>query len=59
MDPSSRAPRLAQVLAWAESGAIRPYVSRAFPLADFKAAMRAKWSGEVIGMCVLHPGSRG
>jgi NADPH2:quinone reductase len=57
MDPSSRAPRLNQVLAWAESGAIRPYVSHVFPLADFKAAMRAKWSGEVIGMCVLHPRS--
>ncbi len=59
MDPSSRAPRLAQVLAWAESGAIRPYVSHAFPLTDFKAAMRAKWSGEVIGGCVLHPRGQG
>ncbi|MEP7121294.1 MAG: NADPH:quinone oxidoreductase family protein [Byssovorax sp.] len=54
-DPSSRAPRLAQVLAWAESGAIRPHVSHTFPLAEFKEAMRAKWSGEVIGGCVLHP----
>jgi NADPH2:quinone reductase len=54
-DPSSRAPRLAQVLAWAESGQIRPHVSHTFPLAEFKAAMRAKWSGEVIGGCVLHP----
>jgi NADPH2:quinone reductase len=55
MDPSSRAPRLAQVLAWAETGAIRPFVSHVFPLADFKAALRAKWSGEVTGGCVLHP----
>ena len=54
-DPSSRAPRLAQVLAWAESGQIRPHVSHTFPLDEFKAAMRAKWSGEVIGGCVLHP----
>jgi len=54
-DPSSRAPRLAQVLAWAESGQIRPYVSHTFPLAEFKAALRAKWDGEVIGGCVLHP----
>ncbi len=55
MDPSSRPPRLAQVLAWAESGALRPRVSHAFPLSEFKAAMRAKWSGEVVGLCVLHP----
>ena len=54
-DPSSRAPRLAQVLAWAESGQIRPHVSHTFPLAEFKAAMRAKWNGEIIGGCVLHP----
>jgi NADPH2:quinone reductase len=54
-DPSLRAPRLAQVLRWAEAGQIRPYVSHAFPLAEFKAAMRAKWSGEVIGGCVVHP----
>jgi NADPH2:quinone reductase len=55
MNPASRAPRLAQVLSWAESGAIRPYVSHAFPLADFKDAMRAKWNGEVTGGCVLRP----
>jgi NADPH2:quinone reductase len=54
-DPSLRAPRLAQVLRWAEAGQIRPYVSHAFPLSEFKAAMRAKWSGEVIGGCVVHP----
>jgi NADPH2:quinone reductase len=54
-DPSLRAPRLAQVLAWAEAGEIRPHVSHVFPLAEFKTAMRAKWSGEVIGGCVLHP----
>jgi NADPH2:quinone reductase len=54
-DPSLRPPRLAQVLAWAETGAIRPHVSHVFALADFKAAMQAKWRGEVIGGCVLHP----
>ena len=55
MNPALRAPRLAQVLAWAETGKIRPYVSRAFPLAEFKDAMRAKWNGDVIGGCVVHP----
>ncbi len=54
-DPESRAPRLAQVLAWAEGGQIRPHVSHVFPLAEFKAALRAKWNGDVIGGCVLHP----
>ena len=54
-DPSLRPRRLAQILAWAESGKIRPYVSHTFPLASFKEAMRAKWNGDVIGGCVLHP----
>lgn len=54
-DPSLRAPRIAQVLAWAEAGQIKPYVSHVFPLSEFKAALRAKWNGEVIGGCVLHP----
>jgi NADPH2:quinone reductase len=54
-DPALRAPRLAQILAWASSGAITPYVSHTFPLADYATAMRAKWNGEVVGGCVLHP----
>jgi NADPH:quinone reductase len=54
-DPSIRPPRLAQVLAWAKTGAIRPHVSHVFPLTAVKEAMRAKWTGEVIGGCVLHP----
>ncbi|HSO34675.1 MAG TPA: zinc-binding dehydrogenase, partial [Labilithrix sp.] len=55
MNPASRAPRLAQILSWAEAGKIRPFVSHGFPLSAFKEAMRAKWSGEAIGGCVLHP----
>jgi NADPH2:quinone reductase len=54
-DPSIRADRLARVLAWAEAGQIAPYVSRAFPLAEFRAALAAKWRGEVVGGCVVHP----
>lgn len=54
-DPSLRPPRLAQILQWAEAGRIKPHVSHVFPLSDFKEAMRAKWNGEVIGGCVLHP----
>jgi NADPH2:quinone reductase len=40
---------------WAEEGKIRPYVSHTFPLTAFKDAMRAKWNGEIIGGCVVHP----
>jgi NADPH2:quinone reductase len=56
-DPSLRAPRLAQILKWAESGALRPHVSHTFPLSEFRTALRAKWNGEVTGGCVLHPRS--
>ncbi|MBX3160669.1 MAG: NADPH:quinone oxidoreductase family protein [Deltaproteobacteria bacterium] len=54
-DPALRPPRLAQILAWAEAGKIRPHVSHTFPLADYREAMRAKWRGDVLGGCVLHP----
>jgi NADPH2:quinone reductase len=54
-DPSLRPPRLAQILRWAETGQIRPHVSHVFPLAEFKAALRAKWHGEPVGGCVVHP----
>lgn len=54
-DPSIRPARLAQVLAWAEAGQIKPYVSMVHPLADYQAAMRAKWRGEVIGGSALRP----
>jgi NADPH2:quinone reductase len=53
VDPSIRAPRLQQVLEWAERGQIKPWVSHRFPLEEFKTAMRAKWNGEVTGGCVL------
>jgi NADPH2:quinone reductase len=52
-DPAIRPPRLERVLAWAREGAIVPYVSHTFPLAQYAAAMRAKWNGEVVGGCVL------
>lgn len=55
MDPASRGPRLRQILAWAHGGQIRPQVSHAFPLAEFREAMRIKWQGGVTGACVLHP----
>lgn len=54
-DPQLREARLRKVLDWAHGGAIRPYVSHRFPLSEVREAMRAKWSGEVIGGCVVHP----
>ena len=54
-DPSLRAPRLAQILAWASEGKLHPHVSRTYPLAEFREAMRAKWQGEIVGGCVLRP----
>ena len=54
-DPSLRRPRLQQILAWAERGELSPLVSKVYPLASFKEAMRAKWNGEIIGGCALRP----
>lgn len=54
-DPALRAPRLAQVLAWVEDGRLRPRVARAYALADFREAMRAKWQSLEVGGIVLHP----
>ncbi|MBX7192113.1 MAG: NADPH:quinone oxidoreductase family protein [Sandaracinaceae bacterium] len=55
MDPSSRPPRMRQILAWASEGRLAPRVSHTYPLASFREAMIAKWNGEVLGGCVLHP----
>jgi NADPH2:quinone reductase len=54
-DPSIRRERLAQVLAWATAGQITPLVARAYPLAEFATALRAKWDGATVGALVLHP----
>ncbi len=53
--PSTRGPRLSQILAWAEAGKIRPHVSHRFSLEEYRKAARAKWVGEITGGCVLHP----
>ncbi len=54
-DPSIRAPRLQQILRWANEGKIRPYVSQRYPLERYADAMRAKWNAEFVGGAVLHP----
>jgi len=55
MNPGIRKARFERLWSWAESGALKPYVSRTFPLDDFKSAMRAKWNGEIVGGCCVRP----
>ena len=55
VDPSLRIDRLKQLNQWVTQGHLRPYVSHTFPLEEASAAMLAKWKGEIIGGCVLHP----
>jgi NADPH2:quinone reductase len=52
-DPGIREPRLKQLLGWVEAGRLKPFVSRRFPLAEFKQALLAKWKGEIVGAGVL------
>ena len=54
-DPALRAPRHEMLWKWVESGKLKPHVSHVFPLSEVKEAMRAKWRGDVVGGCVLHP----
>jgi NADPH2:quinone reductase len=54
-DPSIRKERWRQIMAWVEQGEIKPHVSHVFPLEAVREAMQAKWRGDVIGGCVLHP----
>lgn len=54
-DPTIRPPRFAQIRQWVSEGLIKPHVSQVYPLSGFAEAMKAKWNGQVIGGCVLHP----
>ncbi|MDI1428719.1 NADPH:quinone oxidoreductase family protein [Polyangium sorediatum] len=54
-DPSIRAPRLEQILRWANEGNIRPLVAKHSPLEQYVEAMRSKWNAEFVGGIVLHP----
>jgi NADPH2:quinone reductase len=55
LDPSIRPPRLAAVLGWAKEGKIVPRVSARYPLSQIHDAMRAKWTSQHVGTCVVHP----
>ncbi|HEY9839383.1 MAG TPA: NADPH:quinone oxidoreductase family protein [Candidatus Obscuribacterales bacterium] len=54
-DPGLRPPRVRQLLDWVAEGKLKPFVSHRFGLDQVKAAMQAKWTGQIIGGCVLHP----
>ncbi|MBI4764338.1 MAG: NADPH:quinone oxidoreductase family protein [Deltaproteobacteria bacterium] len=54
-NPAIRPPRFNQIMRWVAEGRIKPHISHVFPLPEYKKAMKAKWSGQVIGSCVLHP----
>jgi NADPH2:quinone reductase len=54
-DPTIRATRTRDLLAWVEAGKLVPYISHTFPLAEAKEAMLAKWNGKIIAGCVVHP----
>ncbi len=54
-NPALRPPRVAQILQWVAEGKIRPHISHRYPLTAFREAMLARWRGEVLGGCVLHP----
>lgn len=53
VDPSIRPPRLKAILEWAERGELSPHVSHRFPITEARAALKAKWTGEIIGNGVL------
>lgn len=53
-DPSSREPRLQSVLAAVAQG-LRPHTGPAYPLTSFADALKAKWTSQHVGGCVVHP----
>ena len=59
MNPSIRTARLATLLDWVESGHIQPYIAKSYSLGEFTVAMKAKWTSEHVGGCVIHPGDPG
>lgn len=54
-DASIRTERLDQIMAWVDSGQLKPYLSHTYPLTDIKEALIAKWTGKIIGGCAVNP----
>ncbi len=54
-DASIRTERLDKIMGWVKSGQLKPYISHTFTLDKVKEALKAKWTGEIIGGCVVNP----
>ncbi len=54
-DTSLRPPRVNQIMDWVKQGKLKPYISHRFEMDQVKEAMKSKWTGQIIGGCVLHP----
>jgi len=54
-DPSIREQRHLDLMAWVAQGKLAPYISHSFDLKEARQALLAKWNGEIIAGCVLHP----
>jgi len=54
-DASIRPERLQKIMEWVETGQLKPYISDIYPLVDVKEALKAKWTGKIIGGCVVRP----
>jgi len=53
--PEIRPQRVQDIFKWVKEGKITPYVSHVFSLAHIKAAMKAKWNGQIIGGGSVRP----
>ena len=53
--PAIRGERLRWIMEHVEAGRLRPLVTRVWPLAEVKDALRAKWRGEIVGAGVVRP----
>jgi NADPH:quinone reductase len=56
-DPTIRPNRLEQIMSWVEAGELTPHVGATFPMSRVKEALRAKWSSQFVGGCVVRPGT--
>ena len=52
-NPSIRQKRWSAIMELVTSGAVTPFVSHRFELEDIQDALWAKWSGQIVGGCVV------
>ena len=54
-DPSIREARLAALDGWIAERRLTPFVQQGYPLSEVREAMRAKWTSQFVGGCVVRP----